>query len=122
MKDGAVFALAALTERWLSPDGEVLDTCTIVTTPANALIRPMHDRMPLIIAPEDYARWLDRSVEDVTDLLSPYPAAAMTFHPVSTRVNAVKNDDPSIIEPVELAPANEATVEEEPVPEQAKLF
>ena len=46
----------------------------------------------------------------------------MSFHPVSTRVNAVKNDDPSIIEPVELAPANEATVEEEPVPEQAKLF
>ena len=100
----------------------MLDTCTIVTTPANALIRPLHDRMPLIIAREDYARWLDRSVEDVTDLLSPYPAAAMSFHPVSMRVNAVKNDDPSIIEPVELAPANEETVEEEPVPEQAKLF
>jgi len=122
MKDGAVFALAALTERWLSPEGEVLDTCTIVTTPANPLIRPLHDRMPLVIAPEDYARWLDRSVENVTDLLSPYPAAAMTFHPVSTRVNAVKNDDPSIIEAVDPAPANETSAEEEPMPEQAKLF
>ena len=122
MKDGELFALAGLTERWLSPEGEVLDTCTIVTTPANPLIRPLHDRMPLIIAPEDYARWLDRSVEDVTDLLSPYPASAMAFHPVSTRVNAVKNDDPSIIDAVEAAPADEAAAEEELVPEQAKLF
>jgi len=122
MKDGSLFGLAALCERWLAPDGEVLDTCTIVTTPANPLVRPLHDRMPLIIAPEDYARWLDRSVEDVVDLLSPYPAAEMTFHPVSTRVNAVKNDDASVIEPVDIAPANEASVEEEPVPEQAKLF
>jgi putative SOS response-associated peptidase YedK len=122
MKDGSLFALAALCERWLSPEGYVLDTCTIVTTPANALLRPLHDRMPLIIAPEDYARWLDRSVEDVTDLLSPYPAAGMNFYPVSARVNAVRNDDASIIEPVEVAPANEATAEAEHTPEQASLF
>jgi len=126
MKDGAVFALAGLTERWLSPDGEVLDTCAIVTTPANALMGPLHDRMPLIIAPEDYARWLDRSIEDVADLLSPYPASGMSFHPVSTRVNAVKNDDASIIDPVEVAPANEASAapadSEEELPTQASLF
>ena len=126
MKDGAVFALAGLTERWLSPDGEVLDTCAIVTTPANALMGPLHDRMPLIIAPEDYARWLDRSIEDVADLLSPYTANAMSFHPVSTRVNAVKNYDASIIEPVEVAPANEASAapadSEEELPTQASLF
>jgi putative SOS response-associated peptidase YedK len=124
MKDGVLFALAALSERWLSPDGEVLDTCTIVTTPANALLQPLHDRMPLIIAPEDYARWLDRAVEDVTDLLSPYPADAMNFYPVSTRVNAVKNDDASIIDPVEVPAANAPTTEAEaePPPEQASLF
>jgi putative SOS response-associated peptidase YedK len=120
MKDGSLFGLAALFERWLSPEGEVLDTCAIVTTPANPLIRPLHDRMPLIIAPEDYARWLDRSVEDVTDLLSPYPASAMNFYPVSTRVNAVRNDDPSIIEPVEVA--NDETADATPAPEQASLF
>ena len=94
MKDGTPFALAGLTERWLSPEGEVLDTCTIVTTPANALIAPLHDRMPLIIAPEDYARWLDRAVDDVVDLLSPYSADAMNFYPVSTRVNAVQQRRP----------------------------
>lgn len=122
MKSGAPFALAGLTERWLSPDGGILDTCTIVTTPANRLIGPLHDRMPLIISPEDYARWLDKSVEDVTDLLSPYPADAMNFHPVSTRVNTVKNDDPSIIEPVEVPAANEEAPEVEHPPEQADLF
>ena len=126
MQDGAVFALAGLTERWLSPDGEVLDTCAIVTTPANALMTALHDRMPLIIAPEDYARWLDRSVDDVVDLLTPYPAGEMSFHAVSTRVNAVKNDDPSIIDPIEVAPANEASAApddtEEEVPTQASLF
>jgi putative SOS response-associated peptidase YedK len=120
MKDGSLFGLAALLERWLSPEGEVLDTCAIVTTPANALIRPLHERMPLIIAPGDYSRWLDRSVEDVADLLSPYPAVAMNFYPVSTRVNAVRNDDPSIIEPVEAA--NEETADATPPPEQASLF
>jgi putative SOS response-associated peptidase YedK len=120
MKDGSLIGLAALFERWLSPEGEVLDTCAIVTTPANSLVRSLHDRMPLIIAPEDYARWLDRSVEDVTDLLSPYPASAMNFYPVSTRVNAVRNDDPSIIEPVEVA--NDETAEAMPSPEQASLF
>ena len=121
MKSGAPFALAGLTERWLSQEGEPLDTCTIVTTPANRLIGPLHDRMPLILAPEDYARWLDKSVEDVTDLLSPYPADAMSFHAVSTRVNAVKNDDASIIEPVAEPAGVEEPAEERP-PEQADLF
>ena len=81
MKDGAPFAFAGLTERWLSPEGEVLDTCTIVTTTANALLAAMHDRMPVIVAPADYARWLDVAGADVTDLLAPYPAQAMTLVP-----------------------------------------
>ena len=60
MKDGAPFALRRVSpSAGSSPDGEVLDTCTIVTTPANALLAPLHDRMPVIVAPEDYARWLD---------------------------------------------------------------
>jgi putative SOS response-associated peptidase YedK len=120
MRDGAPLALAGLTERWLSPEGEVLDSCTIVTTAANGLIASLHERMPLILAPEDYSRWLDRSVEDVSDLLSPYPAHAMSCYPVSTRVNAVKNDDASLIARVEAA--GELEVVEEAAPAQARLF
>ncbi len=60
MKDGSVFGLAGLCERWLSADGDVLDSCTIVTTEANALIRALHDRMPVIIAPKDGLRALAR--------------------------------------------------------------
>ena len=72
--------------------------------------------MPLIIAPEDYERWLDAAVdEDVTDLLPPYPAESMAYYPVSTRVNAVRNDDASIIERAVEAKVPEA----EPEPEAA---
>src|SRR6266498_2244384 len=92
------FGLAGLFERWLSPDGEVLDTCTIVTTDANALLAPVHDRMPLIIAPEQYARWLDPHEDDVRDLVVPFPAERMTHYPISTRVNNVRHDDDKIIE------------------------
>ena len=122
MKDGAPFGLAGLCERWLSPDGDVLDTCAIITTAANALLRPVHERMPLIVAPEDYARWLDPANADVDDLVAPFPAERMTCRPVSTRVNAVRNDEPALIEPVEtVAAADEA--EAQPVaPEQESLF
>jgi putative SOS response-associated peptidase YedK len=102
MKDGRPFAFAGLAERWLGADGEVVDSCTIVTTEANALLRPVHERMPVIVAPDDYARWLDVGGEPPIDLVAPYPADAMTFEPVSTRVNAVRNDDASLIEPVEV--------------------
>ncbi len=134
MKDGAPFAFAGLTERWLTPQGDALDTCTIITTQANALLSPLHDRMPAILSPDDYARWLDTDVEDIADLLVPYPAEAMHSYPVSTRVNAVKNDDASLIERVEegvtldaadvadAAPErpDDAVPEEEPL--QASLF
>jgi putative SOS response-associated peptidase YedK len=131
MKDAVPFALAGLTERWLSPEGEVLDTCTVITTSANALLAPLHDRMPVIVAPEEYARWLDVAVEDVADLFAPYPPDAMTYYPVSTRVNAVRNDDASLIVAVPEASAPEGSdpapdhpedVPPDPVPEQAKLF
>ena len=104
-RDEAPFGFAGLYERWLAADGGVLDTCTILTTTANDLLRPIHDRMPVIIAPESYARWLDVAQADVADLLVPYPSAALAFHPVSTRVNAVRNDDPALIAPVATSPA-----------------
>src|SRR6266566_4213529 len=83
-KSGTPLGLAGLYERWLAPDGQVLDTCTIVTTDANALLRDVHDRMPLILAPEDYARWLDRSTSAVTDLITAYPADMLRVHPISS--------------------------------------
>ena len=124
MKDGSVFALAGLAERWLSPEGEVLDTCTIVTTQANALLSPLHDRMPVIVADANYERWLDVANVDVSDLFAPFPAALLTYYPVSMRVNAVRNDDASLLERVgEDAAAPEEPVATEPVkPEQAQLF
>lgn len=103
--DGEPFGMAGLYERWLSPDGEVLDTCTILTTQANARLRGIHDRMPVIVPPHDYARWLDATQPDVTDLFAPAADDAMVAHAVSARVNAVRNDDPALIEPVIEEPA-----------------
>ena len=104
MKDGGIFGLAGLFERWLSPDGDVLDTCTIVTTDANALLRPVHDRMPVIVAPADYARWLEATDASVADLLAPFPSERMAWYPVSTKVNNVRHDDASLIEHVAVPP------------------
>lgn len=102
MADGAPFALAGLWERWKSPEGAPLESCTILTTEANDLLRPFHDRMPVIIAPEEYARWLDPALRDpeaVHDLLSPYDSDLMAAHPVSREVNRVANDGPQLIAP-----------------------
>jgi putative SOS response-associated peptidase YedK len=124
MKDGSVFALAGLYERWLSAEGEVLDSCTIVTTEANALIRALHDRMPVIVAPENYGRWLDPASPAAAELIVPYPADAMAWYPVSTRVNAVKNDDETLLRPVGPAHAAPPPPETRPPhdPEQESLF
>lgn len=100
MRDGRPFGLAGLYERWLSPEGEVLDTCTIVTTSACEALRGVHDRMPVIVPEGDYARWLDRAEHDVGDLLVPWSGEPLRIHPVSTRVNAVRNDDAQLCEPV----------------------
>ena len=97
MNDGQPLGFAGLYERWLAADGAVLDTCTILTTQANELLRPIHERMPVIVAPANYARWLDAANVDVSDLFAPYPADAMTWYPVSARVNAVRNDDAALI-------------------------
>jgi putative SOS response-associated peptidase YedK len=126
MKDDAPFGFAGLAERWLSPEGEVLDTCTIVTTDANPLLRTVHDRMPVIIAPEQYGRWLDPAHADVADLVAPYPAEAMTYYPVSARVNNVRHDDPSLIEvttaaATAAAPGSDDAPPPHP-PEQESLF
>ena len=100
--DDRPFALAGLWERWEGPDHRLVESCTIITTEANALMRPIHDRMPVILPPECLDRWLDPALRDaaaVTPLLRPYPAEDMIAGPVSTYVNSPAHDDPRCIEP-----------------------
>jgi putative SOS response-associated peptidase YedK len=98
------FAFAGLWERWRGPqgsDGPPLESCTIVTTTANDLCRPIHERMPVILEPADYDLWLDPAVNDsqrLLPLLAPYAADEMQTRPVNPRVNNVRNDDPSLLE------------------------
>ena len=126
MRDGRPFGLAGLYERWLSPEGEVLDTCTIVTTSACDSLRHVHDRMPVIVPDAEYERWLDRANDDASDLLVSWSGEPLYVYPVSRRVNTVRNDDAALTEPVaaeepeEEAPAatesaaNERALEQEP--------
>jgi putative SOS response-associated peptidase YedK len=123
MADGSLFGLAGLFERWRGEDGTVLDTCAIVTTDANALLAPIHDRMPVIVAPEDYERWLDPANADVADLIAPHAASAMAVRPVSVRVNSVRNDDAELLERTEpIAVDAVEAADAPPVPEQESLF
>ncbi|BAZ13006.1 hypothetical protein NIES4071_48400 [Calothrix sp. NIES-4071] len=97
------FGFAGLWEQWQSPDGEEIDTCTILTTAANDLMAPIHDRMPVILKPEDYDLWLDPQMQDpkmLQPLLQPFSTEAMTAYPVSTIVNSPRNNTPECIVPV----------------------
>ena len=103
MRSGEPFAFAGLWETWRNPEGEVVPSCTIITTEANELLRPVRDRMPVILAREMEGFWLDRSVEDpqaLADVLRPYPADGMEAYEVSSRVNSYANDGPEVVEPV----------------------
>jgi putative SOS response-associated peptidase YedK len=95
------FLIAGLWDTWHHGRDDALPTFTILTWAPNELTATLHDRMPLIIAPEDAARWLDREEADVSDLLQPYPAEEMNAYPVGTRVNRADNDGPDLIEPVQ---------------------
>lgn len=103
MKDQRPFCFAGLWDRWRPAEGEPLETCTIITTGANALGAPVHPRMPVILPPDAYDPWLDPSLdraEDVLPLLAPFPPDAMTVYPVSTLVNNARVDEPRCITPL----------------------
>ena len=107
LADEEVFAFAGLWERWAGPDGTELLTCAIVTVEANDLMRPFHHRMPVILEPDDYGRWLDpgfRNKAALLALLRPYPSARMRVRPVSALVNSPKNDGPQCVLPLEGEP------------------
>jgi putative SOS response-associated peptidase YedK len=101
--DGGPFAFAGLWEGWRDPGaGLAIESCTIVTTAANATLRELHDRMPVVLAPGDYPLWIDPNVDEpgrLQHLLAPCGDDELVAEPVSTHVNRVANDDPRCIEP-----------------------
>lgn len=101
--DRAAFAFAGLWETWHDREGGEIDSAVILTTDANAALAPLHARMPVVIGPEDFGRWLDADAhgpDDVADLPRPAPEDFFEAFPISTRVNRVANDDPAIHEPL----------------------
>src|ERR687895_681991 len=101
MEDGSPFAVAGLWESW--HDCTEIRSATIITTDANDVVAPIHNRMPVILQPEDYELWLDPDFDEkepLTTLLKPYPAEAMEAYPVSRRANSPSNNEPSVIESV----------------------
>jgi len=101
MTDGSPFAMAGIWERWISPDGKIIQSFSIITTSPNETVATIHDRMPVILPTEDEQKWLGKTSEtELLDLLKPYPAGKMTTYPISKLVNSTKNDSPEILEPV----------------------
>ena len=102
MKSGQPFAFAGLWEVWSPPDGSEVRSCTIITTQPNSLMVPIHNRMPVILPPTVYTRWLDTTEaapQNLSPLLVPYDASQMEAYPVSRLVNSPDNDVPDCIRP-----------------------
>jgi putative SOS response-associated peptidase YedK len=117
LQDAGPFAFAGLWERWAPADREPIESCTILTTEPNEVLRPIHDRMPVILPPAAWSLWLDPAVrerERLQPLLVPHPAAAMIAYPVGLGVNSARRDDPSCIEPLAGVP--------KPPPPEPTLF
>jgi putative SOS response-associated peptidase YedK len=103
LQDHQPFAFAGLWEHWQGPEGEDIETCTILTITANELLGPVHDRMPVILSPEAYNTWVDPELQTASQLqplLCPYPAEQMVAYPVSRAVNRTSFDDPDCIQPL----------------------
>ena len=103
MRSGEPFAFAGLWSVWRDPEGKAVPSCAIITTVANDLIWPIHDRMPVVLPREMEPLWLHQSGADsiaLADVLRPYPAGAMDAYEVSALVNSVANDGPEVVEPL----------------------
>jgi putative SOS response-associated peptidase YedK len=104
MKNRQPFAFAGLWDEWQSPDGGTVRSATIITTEPNSLMAKLHNRMPVILDPDQYEEWLDpspRSADRLLPLLGPHAAEQMTAFPVSTQVNSPENDLPALIQPMQ---------------------
>ena len=107
MRDDRPFGFAGLWESWEGPEEGPVESCTLLTTGPNALVAPIHNRMPVILSDRDYDRWLAPAIQEpetVTSLLCPFPAEPMEAFAVSTHVNSPSRDDARCIEPVGQSP------------------
>ncbi|MEK3683679.1 SOS response-associated peptidase [Paenibacillus sp. FSL R10-2736] len=103
MSDGSLFSFAGLYDTWEDPEGKKLSTCTIITTTPNSLMEDIHDRMPVILRPEDEADWLGRDNDDLESLLKllkPYDAAKMRAYKVPSAVGNVRNNSKELLEDI----------------------
>jgi len=100
-RDGQPVAFAGLWENWYAKDGSDIESGAIITITANRVVAPIHDRMPVVIAPRDFGQWLEGTPAEAADLMRPAPDDVFEAVEVSRRVNAVANDDPDVLEPVE---------------------
>lgn len=103
LKSSELFAMAGLWERWKSPAGKTIFTCTVITTKPNELMKNIHDRMPVILRPEDENTWLNHAVTDINSLnalLKPLPEDLMEAYEVSNLVNSPKNNSPNLIQQI----------------------
>jgi putative SOS response-associated peptidase YedK len=99
LKNGDPFSFAGLWDQWVSPDGEIVHSFTIITTSPNNLTKQIHDRMPVILHRDDEQRWISSKPDpSLVDLLKPFPAEMMEAWPVSTLVNSPKNEMPEIMD------------------------
>jgi len=135
-RDGAPLALAGLWETWTGPNGEEMDGACVLTTHATDFMRAVHDRMPVILDPQDFERWLDSDACDAQEahqLCAPLANDVLEMWPVSTAVNKVANDEPGLQTPTgpiirepaaasAAASASPAPVGAAPVPRQGDLF
>jgi putative SOS response-associated peptidase YedK len=103
MKDEGIYSFAGLYDTWEDPKGNKLSTCTIITTTPNSLMADIHDRMPVILRPEDEADWLGRDnndVESLLKLLKPYDASKMKAYKVPATVGNVRNNSKELLEDI----------------------
>jgi len=109
LRNAEMFAFAGIWDRWKHPSGDWVRTCSILTTTANAVTSPVHDRMPVILDQDSYDQWLDPGMQDAStasELLKPYGPRFMRCYPISTRINHVVNDDEECSAPVALQVQN----------------
>lgn len=102
--EGGLLAMGGLWESWRTPEGEIVRSFCVITTSPNAIMAPIHDRMPVILAPQDFQRWLDPTIPGVSlpDLLVPPPADSMEAWPVSRKVSNAANEGADLINPVDV--------------------
>ena len=101
MRDHEPFALAGIWEVWKTPDGEDIQTFSIITTEPNELMKPLHHRMPVIVKQENEEKWLQEiDVSEAQKMLEPYPVENLEAYPISTLVNSPRNNSEEIIKPL----------------------